>query len=106
MATTVTNFKSVKQHWNRETCRWDDPKYVYVGRFNKTYGLRHSPFANPFVMGAESERAAVIEDYRVYITQQIKDGYVNLEQLRGKVLVCWCHPLDCHGRVLVELLGE
>lgn len=112
MTTTVTNFKAVKQHWNRETRRWDDDKYVYVGRWNKTYQLLHSPWSNPFVMGAESERAGVIEDYRVYITQQIADGYVNLEELRGKTLVCWCKDvrgvkdIPCHGDVLVELLGE
>lgn len=31
----------------------------------------------------------------------------NLEDLRGKVLGCWCEePLPCHGRVLIKLLDE
>ena len=29
-----------------------------------------------------------------------------LEELRGKTLVCHCKPLPCHGDVLVELLHE
>ena len=104
--TEVTNFRAVKSHWNRETCRWDDPKYCYIGRFNKTYGLRHSPFANPFVMGAESQRQGVIDLYRTYIKEQIAQGRVNLEELRGKTLVCWCSPKACHGDILLELLNE
>lgn len=109
---TVVNFKSVKHLWDRESRRWSQPNIVYIGRWNKTYQLLHSPWSNPFVMGAESERAKVIEDYRVYITQQIADGYVDLETLRGKTLVCWCKDvrgvkdIACHGDVLKELLGE
>lgn len=106
MTTTVTNFKAVKQHWNRETCRWDDPKYLYIGRYNKSYGLRHSPWHNPFVMGAESERERVIELYRVYLKKRIEEGRLDLEELRGKTLICWCAPLACHGDVIRELLGE
>jgi hypothetical protein len=26
-----------------------------------------------------------------------------LPELRGKRLVCYCHPLPCHGDVLAEL---
>lgn len=110
--TTVVNFKSVKHLWNRETRTWSQPDMAYIGRWNKTYQLPHSPFANPFVMGAETERAQVIELYRTYIEQQIDDGYVNLEELRGKTLVCWCKDvrgvkdIACHGDVLAELLGD
>lgn len=30
----------------------------------------------------------------------------DLEPLRGKRLACWCHPLPCHGDVIVELLEQ
>lgn len=30
----------------------------------------------------------------------------DLEPLRGCRLACWCHPLPCHGDVIVELLEE
>lgn len=112
MTTNVVNFKAVKKLWNRETRQWSQPNMVYVGRWNKTYQLPHSQWSNPFVMGAETERQGVIDLYREYIKQQIADGYVNLEELRGKTLVCWCkdvrglRDIACHADVLVELLVE
>lgn len=27
-----------------------------------------------------------------------------IETLRGKILGCWCCPLECHGEVLLEIL--
>jgi hypothetical protein len=109
MATKVVNFKMVKDHWNRDTRRWDSDEYVYVGRWNKTYQLPHSPWHNPFQMGAESERERVIELYRHYIEDRIEEG-LDLEALRGKTLVCWCktngREVACHADVLKELLGE
>lgn len=30
----------------------------------------------------------------------------DLEPLRGKRLACWCHPLPCHGDVIVEWLDS
>jgi hypothetical protein len=29
-----------------------------------------------------------------------------LFELKGKILGCWCHPLPCHGDVLVKLIKE
>lgn len=108
--TTVTNFKTVKAHWDRNAREWDSEQYVYIGRHNATYNLPQSKWANPFVMGSESQRAGVIFLYRSYITERIESGLVDLEELRGKTLVCWCKKpgvdVPCHGDVLLEFLGE
>lgn len=108
--TTVANFRAVKKHWDRNARQWDSEQYVYIGRHNPTYNLPQSPFANPFQMGSESERAHVIDLYRHYITGRIEAGLLDLEALRGKTLVCWCkqpgRDVSCHGDVIRELLGE
>lgn len=30
----------------------------------------------------------------------------DLEELEGKILLCWCRPGPCHGDVLLKLLWE
>lgn len=100
--TTIANFKIVKDHWDVLTRRWDDERYVYIGRWNAHYNLPVSVWHNPYT----GENA--IERYRVHITGCIRANpeKYDLEALRGKVLTCWCYPNPCHGDVLLELLGE
>jgi hypothetical protein len=45
----------------------------------------------------------VIAKYRAYILGR-PDLLALLPTLKGKVLGCWCHPQECHGDVLVELI--
>ena len=68
---------------------------VYIGRGSK--------WGNKFVVGMDGNREEVIRKYRRWI---MKDGrlLLCLEELRGKVLGCFCKPLACHGDVLVELV--
>lgn len=75
-------------------CKRD--KYdVYIGRPSK--------WGNPYEIGADGSRKEVIEKYRNWIVTQ-EDLMNSLEELRGKILGCWCAPKHCHGDVLVELL--
>jgi len=30
----------------------------------------------------------------------------DIEELRGKVLGCWCKPSPCHGDILLKILDE
>ena len=77
----------------------DHPKgCVYVGRPSK--------WGNPFVVGKDGTREQVIEKYRVWIGHRIENGEVDIEELRGQDLLCWCAPLPCHGDVLVELANR
>ncbi len=76
---------------------------VYIGRENKRRMLPQSKWANPFQIGPDGTRKDVIEKYRIWIIMQV-DLLACLHELKGKRLGCWCHPKECHGHVLVELV--
>jgi hypothetical protein len=66
---------------------------VYVGRPTK--------WGNPFTHGPVEQ---VVAAYRQWLGREIMRGNLDLGELRGKTLACWC-PLDqpCHADVLLEL---
>lgn len=45
----------------------------------------------------------MIEMYRTWLLDQ-PQLLAELEELRGKTLICSCKPAACHGDVLLELL--
>ena len=111
MTTTLVNFRTVAEHWNKDTRQWDNPQYYYIGRGNPAYNLPTSAFANPFKIIADTteNREAAVHQYRPYIVQLMREIpalKAELEKMRGKTFVCWCSPKRCHGEVLLELLGE
>jgi hypothetical protein len=77
---------------------WD----IYIGRANRRYGLRTSPWANPYRIGQDGTRDEVIEKYRRYLLNNAA-LLARLPELRGKRLACWCAPEACHGDVLAAL---
>ena len=95
MTTSVANIRDCPIGWA------DDDRFVYIGRANPRRRLPASKWANPFVIGRDGDRDAVIAKYRDHIesTGLIHD----VSELRNKVLVCWCSPLACHGDILAEL---
>lgn len=69
---------------------------VYVGRPSK--------WGNPFTVGIHGDRDHCIQLYKERL---ITSGLINdIEELRGKDLVCWCAPEACHGDVLLELANK
>lgn len=73
---------------------------IYVGRPSK--------WGNPYAIGRDGTREEVIARYRIWLETMIYDFDIlhrrlNIEELRGKDLVCWCSPLPCHADVLLEL---
>ena len=83
------------------------PGEVYCGRPQGMGGwkLKGSKFANPFKVGRDGTLDEVLEKYREYITSTpaLMDS---LDELRNKILTCWCAPARCHCDVLLELLEE
>lgn len=74
---------------------------VYIGR--------PSIFGNPHAISAKMDRPTVIALYRSYIRdkmQRDKEFKKAVLALKGKVLGCWCKPLQCHGDVIVEILEK
>ncbi len=74
------------------------PEAVYVGR--------HGKWGNPFIVGEDGGRAEVISQYQVYICNRIAWRDVDITELKGKDLVCWCAPLPCHADVLLALANK
>lgn len=65
---------------------------------------RQSIWGNPFKIPDHGNRQTVIQRYRDYLRQETGlQG--KLPDLRGKVLICWCHPEPCHGDVLCEAVN-
>lgn len=71
------------------------PYDVYIGR--------PSPWGNPFHIGPDGQRDSVIEKYRKWLLAQPELVARARQELRGKVLGCWCKPQACHGDVLAEV---
>lgn len=70
------------------------PYDVYVGRPSK--------WGNPFIIGVDGDREAVVVKDREWLLAQ-PDLMRALPELSGKVLGCFCAPEACHADTLAEL---
>lgn len=93
---------------------------VYIGRRQSQGGwnLSESKWHNPFTIKSEGTADAVCLKYYHYIKGNML--LTQIEELRGKVLGCWCDIVEdgsrdlyerldrpkCHGEVLMRLLAE
>ena len=68
---------------------------VYVGRPTK--------WGNPFIIGRDGTRDEVIAKYADWLDGMMHNGLLDLDELQGKDLVCWCAPLPCHADILLEM---
>ena len=68
---------------------------VYVGRPTK--------WGNPYRIGVDGDRETVVRKYEEYVHN---GGTPDVSELRGKNLVCWCAPKQCHADVLLELANN
>lgn len=91
-----------------------DAYQVYVGRAGKG---RDGYFGNPFRVTDEESLRTALEKYLEYFYEKLlKDPTFKrrVEELRGKVLGCFCAPAGgltaedmpfrCHGQVIAEYL--
>lgn len=101
----------------------DAPGYqnaVYIGRamrdrtgeYRALLGIRSleyipaSPWANQFTIDRDTweNRIQAIRLFRSRLWE--KSIRSRLHELRGKALVCWCHPKPCHGDILADLANK
>jgi len=66
---------------------------------------RSGDWGNPFEIGADGTREEVIERYREYLINN-RSLRARIGELKGKVLICWCYPENCHGEILLEALKD
>lgn len=79
------------------------PGAVYVGR--QGFGLRRSPWANPFSL-RKHDRAEALRLYRQWLVGQPALVDRARRELTGKQLACWCRVEDsCHADVLADIIG-
>lgn len=65
--------------------------------------MRGTRWGNPFVLGRDGDRAAVVERYRAWLWQRLQQDPGLADEVRalhGRDLCCCCAPLACHGDVL------
>ena len=74
--------------------RWR-PYDVYIGR--------PGPWGNPYVIGRDGTREEVIAPYQEWLEEQPELVKKVREELRDRVLGCFCAPLACHGDILAEI---
>ena len=67
---------------------------IYIGRGSK--------WGNPFRIGPDGDRAAVIGKHERWLRDQHSLLRAR-DELRGRDLVCFCAPAACHGDLLLRL---
>jgi hypothetical protein len=75
-----------------------EPYDVYIGR--------GSEWGNPFVIGVDGGRTAVLKQYKEMILRSMEkdpDLVDRIRLLKGQRLGCYCKPLPCHGDILKEI---
>lgn len=65
---------------------------------------RGTKWGNPFHIGKDGTRTEVIEKFFGYLLTRPDLLDAMESELKGRVLGCWCWPLDCHGDVYVGFL--
>lgn len=94
--TPVVNLHHLKPGWQH------DPDYVYIGRPGK--GLK-GPFGNPYRLIVGPQRKTTLKRYRAYLLNKLNtdsEFRIQVAELSGKTLVCFCKPRECHGDILAE----
>lgn len=81
-------------------------KDEYLLRWARAKGLfvqidRRSDWGNPYEIPGDGDRDAVCDSFAVYFSRKLS-LHLRLNELRGKVLGCWCYPARCHGNHLIE----
>ena len=64
---------------------------------------RSSKWGNPIKVDRRYTRAEAIRRYEIYLVHS--DLMLDLEELLGYDLACWCSPLPCHADVLIKYVN-
>ena len=78
---------------------------IYIGRGSK-WGNPFSHLKNSSVPYPVDTREDAIRAYENWLLEQPELVAAAKKELKGKVLGCWCKPLDCHGDILLRIANE
>ena len=97
---TVVNLRTVG-----DLSSWmADPSHIYVGRKCYSHPVQ-SFWANPYKITATCTRDNVVERFEDLLDNDMQMR-MNLFSLAGKVLGCWCAPLNCHAYAIVRAFKQ
>ncbi|KYQ91650.1 hypothetical protein DLAC_07427 [Tieghemostelium lacteum] len=85
------------------------PYDVYVGRFNPSMDPKTDfKWGNKFRVGVHGDRNTCVKKYRdwLFAPEQAKLFQQAKDELKGKILACYCSPMNCHGFVLSEVANS
>jgi|ETNvirenome_6_85_1030632.scaffolds.fasta_scaffold01415_14 hypothetical protein len=71
---------------------------VYIGRPSK--------WGNPFTIGRDGTRDEVCDKFEEWFLKQPELVEECKQELRGKILGCFCSPKRCHGDFLYKIANE
>ena len=122
--TTVCNCKVAylrPQYANLKECLKDENN-IYIGRKGivfidkERFPKKDSIWANPYKEGKDGTLNEIVKKYKNYIKIKIMNENLNINELSGKNLYCWCvetpttyydnDKIICHGQILLELLHD
>lgn len=63
--------------------------------------MRPSKFGNPFVKGIHGDRDTVCDKFKEYVDNNPDLIAYIKKELKGKDLICCCHPKRCHAHYLL-----
>jgi Domain of unknown function (DUF4326) len=67
---------------------------------------RPSKWSNPFKV-AEHGRERAMTLYRAYLAKALATGTLDVTELHGRNLACWCKPDEaCHADILLEWIAR
>ena len=82
-----------------------EPYDVLIDRTTK-WGNPYSYKKSKSALYQVKNRKEAIAKYEEWLTEQIEKGELDIEELRGKILGCWCKPSSCHGDVIIKKLQQ
>lgn len=101
--------KKMKRIQRKRTRGWKmPPNTVYVGRPTK-WGNPYKVGAliGPFSDGPRITHQIAVEWYRDWLIEQVVYKRLNLDEIQGKDLACFCQEGEpCHADVLIEFCRQ
>ena len=67
---------------------------------------RKTEWGNPFEIPGDGNRADVVAKFTKFYLPHKPGLLTKIPTLRGKVLGCWCHPQECHGHVIADVVND
>jgi hypothetical protein len=61
---------------------------------------------NPFIIGVHGSRKEVIDKFEKQILNDPNKIEEIKRELKGKDLVCFCKPQQCHGDILLKIAND